>query len=395
MSLYWKCQIGGWTALFFWQIGMTVAYQGSGGLSPWAFVAVMVVTVMGLLLTHLFRHVIHREGWKEMSPMQLAPRVLAATVALGFLMGLSSLPFSFHYAPPEISAWLLLLGNTTGSAFAVFGWFLLYFCYHFLKRSREASEKELELRISMRDNELRTLRSQLNPHFLFNSLNSLRGLIPESPTRAQEAVTSLAGLLRHTLRLSQEPVVRLSRELEAARHYLGLESIRFEDRLEIALDIDPRVMDQAVPPMLLQLLLENALKHGIGRLREGGTVRLEVGLDDERDQVRVEVTNPGRIVESDGEGGLGLLNIRRQLALLFGDDATLVLEETETGRVRCEVRMPRRALSEDSGGGGPSAAVLEDGEAPTPADTGSEREGEASPTSSMRPGHAVGVGVSE
>jgi LytS/YehU family sensor histidine kinase len=113
--------------------------------------------------------------------------------------------------------------------------------------------------VAARDTELRALRAQLDPHFLFNSLNSLRGLITEDPARAQEAVTGLAGLLRHTLQRGRARTATLESEIEATQHYLELEALRFESRLRYEIDVDPSALDDAVPPMLVQTLVENAI----------------------------------------------------------------------------------------------------------------------------------------
>lgn len=342
MSLYWKLQLAGWSALVVWQLAMVALFTEFAPRLGWAVAGFTIVGVMGLVLTHLFRGVMHRGGWKELPPGRLAPRVIVATLGIATVMGAGSVPFTIPNAPEDSGVWMLLVSNTVGCAFAVVGWFLLYFCYHFLKRSRAAAERELELRVAMRDAELGTLRAQLNPHFLFNSLNSLRGLIPESPERAQEAVTSLAGLLRHSLRLSSEPTVPLRRELEAARHYLALEKIRFEQRLEVEFEVAPGVAEQPVPPLVLQTMVENALKHGIAQRRDGGTVRVEVRSDSSGDVV-LSVLNPGRIRDPVEPGGVGLANVRRQLDLLWGDRATLQLSQETADWVVCRVRVPRGA----------------------------------------------------
>jgi len=339
--LYWKCQLGGWSGMVVWSMAVSTFF----GRTSWNGLLLSVAaSALGLLLTHLFRRVIHRGGWKEMPPARLAPRVFAACAGLGVVTGLLTFPLLLPMLPSEARTAEVLLSNVVSTGFLYVGWFLLYFSYHYFQRGRDAQEAEWRLRVAMRENELRTLRAQLNPHFLFNSLNSLRGLITESPERAQEAVTSLASLLRHTLRLSSAPMASLELELEAARHYLELEHIRFEDRLEYRFDVDPGLRDQAVPPMLLQNLLENAIKHGISRRRQGGRISVEV-REEEPGRVLLRVKNPGRVEPSPGEPGLGLANARDQLRLLFPGEAEIKLRSPAPDEVECLVRLPRRRLA--------------------------------------------------
>lgn len=341
MSLYWKCQIIGWS---FWVVWSAVMSLFFGTLSWLGMLTAVIMSALGLLLSHISRGVIHRGRWKELTPGRLAPRVIAAAGVNGMLLGVATLPLLVTLVardePRESSLIQLWVMNSISTSFMFIGWFLVYFCYHFFQRSREAAEAEWRLRVAMRENELRTLRAQLNPHFLFNSLNSLRGLIPESPGRAQEAVTALAGLLRYTLRLSSRPTVSLGEELQAAEHYLELEAVRFEERLDYRIRVPEALLDQAVPPMLLQTLLENAVKHGIGPRREGGTVSVEaVELEG---RVRIRVTNPGRVLAASPGLGLGLHNAREQLRLLFPDESELELVQAEPDVVACEVTVPRR-----------------------------------------------------
>ncbi len=345
MSLYWKCQVAGWSAVVLWSVMASLIF---GNLRWESAAAATAMSMLGLGLTHTFRPVIHRGGWKEMAPIRLAPRVFGVSWGIGILMGALSFPFLLPVLPEEARQQHVLISNIISAFFVVLGWFLVYFCVHYFQRGREAKERALQLQVAVRENELRTLRSQLNPHFLFNSLNSLRGLISERPERAQEAVTSLASLLRHTLRLSAHSTIPLRLELEAARNYLALEEMRFEERLTCKVEVDPELLEQAVPPMLLQNLLENALKHGISRFPDGGTVELYVHR--EEDRVHLSVSNPGRVASASQVKGVGLSNVREQLRLLFRDEATLELAQEGRNRVVCRVVLPLRLLTREEEG---------------------------------------------
>jgi anti-sigma regulatory factor (Ser/Thr protein kinase) len=188
--------------------------------------------------------------------------------------------------------------------------------------------------------ELKLLKSQLNPHFLFNSLNSVRALIAEDPARARHAVTQLAGILRYTLRSDHEELVTLERELETVSDYLTLESLRFGERLRVELDIAADAQDIRVPVMLLQTVVENAMKHGIAELPGGGVLRVSATLRD--DALHVEVQNPRPQNPPPREQqGSGLYNAAERLRLLFGSQATLELDLSRSAMAIVRIRVPK------------------------------------------------------
>ena len=170
-----------------------------------------------------------------------------------------------------------------------------------------------------------TLESQLNPHFLFNALNTVRALISEDPAEARRAVTLLSALLRQTLATARAATHALADELELAETYLALERLRFGDRLAVRVEAEPEALGVAVPALLVQTLAENAVKHGVARRRDGGEVAVTATV--RGDRLSVRVTNPASVSASpSAEGtGTGLANARERLALLHGDRARLTL----------------------------------------------------------------------
>ncbi|HEX7137053.1 MAG TPA: histidine kinase, partial [Vicinamibacterales bacterium] len=185
--------------------------------------------------------------------------------------------------------------------------------------------------------QLRALRAQLNPHFLFNSLNSVRSLITENPRLAATMVTGLADILRYSLASDRYKTVPLADEIAIVDEYVGLERARLEDRLRVERVVDPAALGARVPPMLVQTLMENAVKHGIAPSPTGGLVRLEAHLVN--GQVEIVVTNPGRLDLSRGEGGFGLHNARERLRLLYGELASLTLHD-DGSQTRAAVTLP-------------------------------------------------------
>ncbi|HEV8481096.1 MAG TPA: histidine kinase [Candidatus Eisenbacteria bacterium] len=188
--------------------------------------------------------------------------------------------------------------------------------------SRLAEQRALELLVQAREAELRALRAQIDPHFLFNSLNSISALTSSDPASARRMCIELADFLRRTLVLGQRERIPLSEELDLAEGYLRVEQVRFGSRLRVERDVDEPALSAAVPPLLLQPLVENAVRHGIAQRLEGGTIRIEAKCEGAR--LRVSVSNPR---DPDGQSrpgaGVGLRNVAGRLRTLFGADARL------------------------------------------------------------------------
>ena len=204
--------------------------------------------------------------------------------------------------------------------------YLLSAIGHYLVLAFEASHaaerRVLEAQVTAREAELRALRAQLNPHFLFNSLNSINSLVGADPEGARRMCEGLGDFLRRTLSLGAREAVTLSEELALVDRYLAIEQVRFGERLQIDRAIDPAAAHCRVPPLLLQPLVENAVKHGVSDLIEGGTIRIEARL--EAGRLLIAIENP---VDEDGSSrrgeGVGLENVRRRLGVLGGRDAQI------------------------------------------------------------------------
>ena len=214
-------------------------------------------------------------------------------------------------------------------------WTLLY--VRFSER-RGHADREKDLQLSIREAQLRALESQINPHFLFNCLNSIRALVEIDPLRAQDMLTRLSNVLRNSLRLDHQHTVSLSEEVEAVSDYLALETVRFADRLAATLNIEDAARLCPIPPMVLQTLVENAIKHGIGRIAGRGHLAIQASIQERILLLAVE--NTGTLDRADRDSPqLGLKNIRERLRLLYGDQASLRLEE-HAGRVTATVAIP-------------------------------------------------------
>jgi two-component system, LytTR family, sensor histidine kinase AlgZ len=219
---------------------------------------------------------------------------------------------------------------------------VIYLAAHYFARWQNAELEKLQLAIAAKDAQLDGLIAQLQPHFLFNCLNSVRALIVEDPAKAQTTVTALSSLLRYALTAGKQSTVALATEIAIVRSYLALEAVRFDERLASEIDIADDAGALHVPAMLVQQLVENGVKHGIERSPTGGTLRVRAWC--ERGGLRIEVTSPGRIAPGEDSTQIGLANARQRLRLLYGDAASLALRDGDS-TVIAEVAIPSRVQS--------------------------------------------------
>lgn len=206
--------------------------------------------------------------------------------------------------------------------------------------SRDAERRGLELQVLAREAELRALRAQIDPHFLFNSLQSISALTTVDPAAARRMCLLLADFLRETLALGARKRIPLSSELALARRFLAVEQVRFGERLRVEIEApDEREADTClVPPLVLQPLVENAVRHGVAHVLEGGVVRIRA--EKRVATLVVTVDNPSDPERPAGRGtGLGLRNVRERLRSLYDDEAMLQTEEKD-GRFTARVTMP-------------------------------------------------------
>jgi two-component system, LytTR family, sensor histidine kinase AlgZ len=215
---------------------------------------------------------------------------------------------------------------------------LIHYLVLALDASRRAERRVLEARLAARDAELKSLRAQLSPHFLFNSLNSVSALAGSDPPSARRMCLLLAGFFRKSLALGARTSVALDEELFLAETYLAIEEVRFGPRLRVSSRVDGDARGLAVPPLLLQPLVENAIHHGIAHLVEGGEVIIEASA--RGGELRISVENPCDPDRPGARGeGVGLRNVRARLEAAHGDAASVSVQEAP-GRHRVELRLP-------------------------------------------------------
>ncbi len=200
--------------------------------------------------------------------------------------------------------------------------------YHLFRFARISTEREVELQKSLQDSELDRLRKQLNPHFLFNALNGIKALVLSEPKKSREAIGQLSDLLRLSLKTNLNENIFLGEEVEILENYLSIEKIRFDERMKIEIEIPTSLKHYKVLPFCLQILAENAVKHGIGKLKKGGIIK--VLAEKEGDHLNLRVINTGNLNKStenlDGNTNIGLENLKRRLKINFGAKAEFYIE---------------------------------------------------------------------
>ena len=293
--------------------------------------------IYGMLVSHwLFLRL--SRGWIDLPLRQLLLRLVPSILGGAVLMALGLKLINddlLNMMGPRISlaSFFFFVANC---AFLLSGWAVLYALLHQARQRRLAEKRRVETELAMREAQHRFLAAQVQPHFFFNALNTIRALIYEDPKEADRALTKLAALLRAGLRSEGRKEVSLEEELRVVDDYLALEKLRFENRLRVSIAVDDSVRLAMLPPMSLQHLVENALKHGIAHREDGGEVSIEALERDGRLCVTVRNSVAARDArsafanqETDGLGGFGLANTRERLRLLHGAYTGLVLESTQ------------------------------------------------------------------
>lgn len=368
-------QFGGWGGLMITSfMAMLLFVPG-----PLAITANMIFILLGVLISHVYRAYVKKRDWKALKVPKLIPRVLLASLVQGTVLGVLSLLViiavfvavaktkpdflqeivgtpNIEGIDPEVQQKIneATLAQFTPSkiiisilsfviSFAIYfiSWSALYFAYQYLQRTREMEIEKWKLSASVKDAELSALKAQINPHFIFNSLNNIRSLVIENAERARDSITHLSDLLRFSIQFDQFEKVSLDKEIAVARDYLNLEAIQLEERLHYRFNVSQKANSVEVPPMIVQTLVENAIKHSINELPEGGEIIVESKLD--QNFLVIYVKNTGQLkLKSDQHGrrGIGINNSKERLRLLYGDKANLTVENMNEEMVCATIRIP-------------------------------------------------------
>lgn len=325
----------------------------------WCVRVVLSAALTPLVFWAGARWPIERQAWQRRLGLHLG-------VAVGFAMVRPVLELAV-FLPPLLAGYNVLelplddlrwaVGNVLiygfYSAFLRYWVFLSLqaaFLYYekFRERERAAARLELhasELRAQIAHARLDALKMQLQPHFLFNTLNAIVVLVRQGEQRqAEQALTRLSDLLRAVLDDHEAQYVPLRRELEYLRLYLSIEQMRFSDRLDVKIEADPDVLEAAVPQMVLQPIVENAVRHGISRRTAKGTIEIQASSEDDMLRIVVKDNGPGIASVTPAEShGVGLPNLRARLQQLYGSEASLLIQSSPTQGTEVTLTLPDRA----------------------------------------------------
>lgn len=234
----------------------------------------------------------------------------------------------------------MVISNGFATQLIICAWISMYISVTSNTRTKEAELVNLRLQNSLREAQLSNLANQLNPHFLFNALNNIRFMIHENPQYADRMITELSEMLRYSLETSKKDKVLLSEEILMIEQYIGIVKIQQEQRLQFSMAIPYRMHQYLVPPMMLQMLVENAIKHGLENLQQGGCLRI-VG-NEEEDCIVFDITNDMGTSNNSLQSnmGIGLVNIEQRLKLLYNDQASFSVTNSES-KFSVLIRMPK------------------------------------------------------
>ncbi len=287
----------------------------------------------------IFRYMFKTFSWSALSSRQFLEYSLIFSLASGLTISIvmSAIFSSFYWSEittdiiphnkNNLSLAKLVMGSIVGNwiqtTIFISAWIFLYNSITSTKKMREAELRYFRAQHHLKEATLNSLSNQLNPHFLFNALNNIRFMIHENQKNADAMVTSLSDILRYSLESSRQEKVHLAEEIVIIERYIAIVKSQLEDRLNFQMHIPEELHEYLIPPMVLQMLIENGIKHGLENIKQGGELRVNVHNDDT--SLRFQITNdlPKGLITKAPTTGIGLKNIRKRLELLYGDSGEL------------------------------------------------------------------------
>ena len=344
---YWISQLSGWLLYAILNIIGMLSFD----LFSWKKTIIFIfLGFAGISFTHILRNVINKNSWTDLPLKKIIPRVLISSISTGIIL------FILFFGSNLLIGTIALSKINAGSALVwvsnlssvILLWSLIYFSVHFFENYKRVEIESLIWEAAVKDFELKTLKSQLNPHFMFNAMNSIRALIEEDPENAKTALTKLSNILRYSLKIERNETVPLEEEMETVADYLALEGIRFEERLNYSIDIDPRSRKIEIPPLMIQTLVENGIKHGVSKRTEGGKIEVTSKLNGT--YLILQIRNSGKI-DTDllrYSKGFGIDNTKQRLNLIYGGDAIFTIKNEPPNDVLAEIKIPTGGKANES-----------------------------------------------
>lgn len=339
-SKYWFCQLLGWGI---YGIYDSVVNYLSGRDIKVEIQYTIIFILFSLILTHCYRlFIIKKFNWDKLDLKKLLPRVIIATIIMASVMAMyiaivgvvikERTAFQFYFFLIFFLLTLLM----------ILVWNLIYFISKYIATNTELSLEKVQMESALKDLELKNIKASLQPHFIFNSLNTIRSLIIENQEKARDAVMQLSNILRNSLISDKAELVKLETELNLVKDYLSLETMRFEERLVVTYKIESTCLQSLIPPLLLQTLVENAIKHGVAASSSGGFIDITI-YDDNNIKTIIKIENTGRYLpnRANREGGFGLDASKKRLFYLYGNYASLTVSNYDINSVITILQIPK------------------------------------------------------
>lgn len=325
---YWLCQLVGWFGMVTIEtINYTFFIVGKfSALYFWAFIQYAIV---GITATHIYRYILKRSVFFEKKAIQIWLYAFLSTLIISAVLALVNfIPFmleSFSEFVKQIR-FVDIAGSIINLSRYVGVWVIIYFMYKILQQNSTIQQEKLKLENLTKTTELELLKTQLNPHFLFNALNSIKALVIINPEQSRDAIVKLSELLRFTLQYGNDRLIPVKDEMEEVKKYLELEQLRFGKRLTVTYEIDENTFSQTLPPAIVLTLAENAVKHGVAKQMEDGFINIKTNIKD--NFLQIEVVNNG-IYKQAASIGIGLKHINKRLEEIYHNQALFSIVQLE------------------------------------------------------------------
>lgn len=342
ISRYWWCQIIGWSV----NVAISIFFVTTFGEASRLYIfSLLTSCILGVIITHVMRLNIHSLKILEKPLKNQIAYLITLTFVFAVLYGVSmeALDYLLGFNPERLqkySKMQRLFFSSFNALWLLLVWNMIYYIYHYVERNRSQEMDTFRLEAVVKELELKTIKAHINPHFIFNALNSIRALVDENPERARTAITELSNILRSSMQAEKMETVPLQQELDIVKDYLALEHMRFEERLQIEMDIDEDTLNQPVPPMMLQTLVENAIKHGISRQINGGLIKVVSEFNDHHHELIVQNSGTLNGHAHEKKEGFGIRSTQDRLNLLYQGKAQFQIKEINGNMVESKVIMP-------------------------------------------------------
>lgn len=324
---FWPFQLAFW--LIVGAVNFIAQYFVAGFALKLATLNLVGLSIGGFMATWLYRSYLKRKKHDfKFGGRRLVISILGAALLQSLLWMLFMLLLSWPFAKQFSIHFIQVLLNLVPLFIIALVWNLLYVGYHLIRKFHTHEVEKWKLESEFQKAQLGTLKAQVNPHFMFNAINNIRALILENPMLAREMLTKFAEVFRHSLQYSNERQIKISDELEILINYLEIHKLQFEEKLKYTINIADNLQTETIPPMMLQLLVENSIKHGIGMNPKGGEIIIDIFKTN--DALHLSIKNTGslqKLVHLEDNLGIGLHNVSERLMLTYGTDAKLELKE--------------------------------------------------------------------